>query len=269
MSLRAKRELLGQIAARYREAGRAQRTVVLDEFVAATGYDRKYAIRLLSKPVLPLPGPIKRPRERSYGPAVQKALIYAWSTANYICAKRLVPFLPDLVASLERHGHLVIDGDVRARLLAMSAATADRILRAHRRGGRPYGVATTKAGTLLKHQVPLRTFSDWDEVKPGFFEADLVAHCGTQARGAFLYTLVLTDVCTGWTECIALRYKGQQSVIEGLARTRKLLPFPVLGMDTDNGSEFINRELVAYCGREGITFTRGRAYKKVVSRKVV
>jgi hypothetical protein len=144
----------------------------------------------------------------------------------------------------------------------MSAATADRILRDHRRGGRRYGVSTTKAGKLLKHQVPLRTFSDWDEVKPGFFEADLVAHCGPTARGAFLYTLVLTDVCTGWTECIALRYKGQQSVVEGLRRTQALLPFPLLGMDTDNGTEFLNRELVAYCGREAITFTRGRAYKK-------
>jgi hypothetical protein len=193
---------------------------------------------------------------------VQEALTFAWSVANYICAKRLVPFLPELVVSLERHGHLVLEDDVRRQLLAISAATADRILRAQRRGGRPYGVSTTKAGKLLKHQVPLRTFSDWDDVKPGFMEIDLVAHCGTSARGSFLHTLVLTDVSTGWTECVALRSKGRYAVLEGVGRTRLVLPFTMLGIDTDNGSEFINRELLDYCGREAITFTRGRAYKK-------
>jgi hypothetical protein len=261
MSVRAKRELLGQISQRYREAGHVHKTVILNEFIAATGYARKYAIRLLSQPVK-LPAPIKRLRPRRYGPAVQEALTTAWSAANYICAKRLVPFLPELVAALECHGHLDLGAEVRAQLLNMSAATADRILRTHRQRDRPYGVGTTKAGKLLKHQVPLRTFTDWDDVKPGFFEIDLVAHCGTSARGAFLYSLVLTDVATGWTECIALPYKAGSAVIQGVERTRMLLPFPLLGLDSDNGSEFINREMVTYCAREEITFTRGRAYKK-------
>ena len=114
----------------------------------------------------------------------------------------------------------------------------------------------------MKHQVPVRTFADWDEVEPGFFEADLVAHCGTSVEGSFLWSFVLTDIVTGWTECLALRHRGQDTVIGGLERVRKLLPFPLLGFDTDNGGEFLNYAVLAYCEKEQITFTRGRAYKK-------
>jgi len=261
MSYQSKRELLAQVGPRYREASHGQKSIILDEFIAATGYARKYAIRALSKPVAGS-GPIVRPRARRYGPAVQDALGIAWAAANFICAKRLVPFLPSLVNSLEAHGHLDLSPDVRDQLLSVSAATVDRILHAIRHGDRPRGVATTKAGTLLKHQVPVRTFSDWNDLKPGFFEGDLVAHCGTSAHGSFLYSLVLTDVATGWTECAALLYRGQDTVIQALDRIRRTSPFPLLGLDTDNGSEFINHELIGYCDREGITFTRGRAYKK-------
>lgn len=261
MSYQAKRELLLQVAARYREAGHAQKTAILDEFIAVTGYARKYAIRLLAKPDVRV-GPIKRERARRYGPEVQEALAVAWAASNFICAKRLVPFLPDLVTSLEAHGHLTLTEEVRSQLLAISPATADRLLQARRQGDRPRGVSTTKKGLLLKHQVPVRTFTDWDEVKPGFFEGDLVAHCGPSAHGAFLYSFVLTDIATGWTECTALRFRSQVSVLRGLDQVRALLPFPLLGLDTDNGGEFLNREMIAYCERESITFTRGRAYKK-------
>lgn len=261
MGYRAKRELLAQIAPRYREAHVAQKTVILDEFVAATGYDRKYAIRLLSKPV-PTPGPIRRPRPRRYGTEVQQALSVAWAATNYVCAKRLVPFLPELVTALETHGHLRLQPEVRAQLLAISPATADRLLQALRRQDQPRGISTTKAGPLLKQQVPVRTFADWNEAKPGFLEADLVAHAGTSLRGSFLWTLTVTDVATGWTECQALRYRGQDSVVTALERVRQLLPFPVLGIDTDNGSEFLNNELISFCSRNHITFTRGRAYRK-------
>lgn len=261
MGYRAKRELLAQIAPRYREAHVAQKTVILDEFVAATGYDRKYAIRLLSKPVAP-PGPIRRPRPRRYGTAVQEALAVAWSATNYVCAKRLVPFLPELVPALEAHGHLCLPPEIRAQLLAISPATADRLLQALRRREHPRSISATKAGTLLKQQVPVRTFADWDEAKPGFLEADLVAHAGTSLRGSFLWTLTVTDVATGWTECQALRYRGQDSVVAALDRIRQLLPFPILGIDTDNGSEFLNNELISFCSRQQITFTRARAYRK-------
>ncbi len=144
MRFEAKRELLMQTADRYREASRARRSVILGEFVAATGYARKYAIRLLRGPVIPPPAPIKRPRERSYGPQVRRALELSWEAANRICSKRLVPFLPELVQNLERHGHLTLTDEVRAQLLALSPATADRLLRPSKERDRPRGVGTTK-----------------------------------------------------------------------------------------------------------------------------
>jgi hypothetical protein len=188
LSYQAKRELLLQIAPRYREASSRLKEVILDEFVAATGYARKYAIRLLNHPA-DQKLTIARPRPPHYGPEVQHALHLAWTAANHICAKRLVPFLPTLVPSLERHGHVHLSEQCRADLLSMSPATADRILQPYRKQER-HGLSTTKAGTLLKKQIPVRTFNDWNETKPGFMEADLVAHCGTHADGSYLYTLL-------------------------------------------------------------------------------
>ncbi|MGE0495650.1 MAG: DDE-type integrase/transposase/recombinase, partial [Vulcanimicrobiota bacterium] len=250
------------MAPRYREARGDQKTAILNEFVLATGYARKYAIRLLNKPVPnSAPSAIRRPRARTYGPEVEAALAIAWAASNYICAKRLIPFLPELVRSLERHGHLELSDELLAQLLSMSAATADRILRPYRRDSRR-GISTTKAGKLLKKQVPVRTFTDWEDERPGFVEADLVAHCGTRVHGSFVCSLVLTDVATGWTECQALLCRSQWNVIQGLEKTIASLPFPLLGLDTDNGSEFLNNSLIDFCARNEITFTRGRAYKK-------
>lgn len=256
LSYRSKKELLLQIAPRYTEASSALKTVILDEFVAATGYARKYAIRLLSHPVTPHLS-IERPRPPYYGPEVQQALHLAWTAANHICAKRLIPFLPTVVESLERHGHLHLSEDCRNHLLAMSPATADRILQPYRKR-EGHGISTTRSGTLLKKQIPVRTFNDWNETTPGFMEADLVAHCATSAEGSFLYTLTLTDIATGWTECLPLMSRGQEAVVAALKRVQHLLPFPLLGIDTDNGAEFINVELLAFCEQEHITFTRGR-----------
>ncbi len=261
MSFLAKRELLARVAPRYQGAPPQQKSAILDEFVAVTGYARKYAIRLLAHPV-PVPMPLTRPRERFYGRAVQDALVVAWTAANRICAKRLVPFLPELVPVLERHGHLTLPDPVHAQLLALSPATADRILCPYRERDPPHGMTTTRRGLLIKQQVPVRTFTGWDDVRPGFFEADLVAHCGPWAEGAFLQTLVLTDVATGWTECLALLHRSQHTVIQALDRARFLLPMPLLGLDTDNGGEFLNTDLLEYCTREEITFTRGRVAKK-------
>lgn len=265
MSFSAKRELLVQITPRYAEATPTQKGIILGEFVQVTGYTRKYAIRILSqcqKQPVSIKTELKRGRPRKYGKEVQEALATAWAASNFICAKRLVPFLPELVTSLERHGHLKVPVDVRQQLLAMSSATADRILTKIKKDGQPKGIGTTKAGTLLKHQVPIRTFAEWNEVKPGFLEIDLVAHCGYGAEGSYLYTLTLTDVATGWTECQALLHRGKSAVMQALERARKLLPFPVLGIDSDNGVEFLNNDLITYCAREQITFTRGRAYRK-------
>jgi hypothetical protein len=258
MSFRSKQELLQQTAPRYREATEFQKVAILNEFVAATGYARKYAIRVLNHPGVPRLE-IERPRAHHYGPEVQEALHLVWLAANRICAKRLVPFLPTLVESLEHHGHLQLSTEVRTQLFTISSATADRLLRPYR--VMPRGLSTTRAGTLLKKQIPVRTFQDWNDSRPGFLEIDLVAHCGTLYEGSFLYTLTLTDVATGWTECLPLLYRGQALVIQTLDRARQLLPFPLLGLDTDNGGEFINAELLAYCEREHITFTRGRTHK--------
>jgi hypothetical protein len=261
MSFRVRREVLVRVAARYGEASRGQKGIILDEFVATTGYDRKYAIRVLSQPVR-MPAAIQRPRERHYGPAVQEALGIAWTAVNEICAKRLVPFLPELVPTLERHGHLVLDDTVREQLLSLSAATADRLLKPLRKGEQLHGIGTTKPGWLLKKHVPVRTFAEWTDAQPGFTEADLVAHCGGSAEGSFLYTLCLTDVATGWTECLPLLHRTQAAVVQGVDHIRQLLPMPLLGVDTDNGNEFLSAELLAYCEREHITFTRGRVAKK-------
>src|SRR4051812_6025947 len=258
MSFRAKRELLVQVAPRYREATHAQKSIVLDEFLAAAGYARKYAIRLLAKPIGP-PAPIRRPREPRYGATVREALQVAWTTANEICSKRLVPFLPELVPALERHGHLELSPEVRMLLLTLSPATADRLLRPVRQ---PHGLSTTRRGRLLKQQIPVRTFADWSDTRPGFLEADLVAHCGGVAEGAFLYTLTLTDIATTWTECLPLLHRTQEAVLQAVERAHQLLPFPLLGFDTDNGSEFLNEQLFDYCAQEQITFTRGRTANK-------
>jgi hypothetical protein len=157
-----------------------------------------------------------------------EALHLAWSAMNEICSKRLVPFLPELVPILERHEHLHLTDEVRALLLTISPATMDRMFRCFRQ---PHGISTTKAGRLLKHQIPIRTFADWNDVRPGFFEADLVAHCGGSASGAFLYTLTLTDVATGWTEGLPLLHRTQESIVQALKRARQLLPYPLLGLD--------------------------------------
>lgn len=262
LSFQAKRQLLVQVAPRYREAGQSLKSHILDEFVAATGYSRKYAIVVLTRDQVPLPGPISRPRPRYYGAQAQQALKVCWEASNYICAKRLVPFLPELVPTLERHGHLELSDDVRGQLLTMSTATADRILRLLREQAGVRGISTTKSGKLLKTQIPIRTFAEWDDVRPGFLEGDLVAHCGTSAEGVFLNTFVLTDVASGWTECLPLLSRSQQAVIKAMEQASRLLPFEMLGIDTDNGLEFINDTLISYCDDRSITFTRGRVGNK-------
>jgi hypothetical protein len=195
------------------------------------------------------------------GPEVQHALFLAWHVANRICAKRLIPFLPTLLEALERHEHLQISEECRSQLLAMSAATADRLLASQRKQSQR-GLTTTRAGTLLKQQIPIRTFEEWKETQPGFLEVDLVAHCGTDIEGGYLYTLTLTDVATGWTECLPLLNRSQETVLAAFQRARTLFPFPILGIDTDNGGEFINETVITYCEQEQISFTRGRPYLK-------
>jgi len=182
MSLQRRRELLAVVAPRYRAASRIERARMLDEFVANTGYHRKYALVLIHHPVTRAPARKPQQRSRRYSFAVQQAQITCWRAANGICSKRLVPYLPELVAVLQRVGELRVDEETKTRLLALSPATADRLLQPERKRAKPHGLGTPKPGTLTKDAIPIRAFADWDEMQPGFTEVDLVAHGG--ARGA-------------------------------------------------------------------------------------
>ncbi len=255
LSYHARREVVERIAPYYREASVSEKGLLLDTVVAATGYTREYTIGLLKQPAKGAQK-IVRLRPPQYGPQVQEALVLAWKVSDRICAKRLIPFLPTLIPCLERHGYLHLSEETRRKLLSMSTATADRVLQVHRHET-SRSLSTTKAGSMLKQQIPLRTFHDWNDAQPGFVEADLVAHCAEQIEGAFLYTLTLTDVATGWTECLPLLSRTPDAVLVALDQARVLFPFPILGIDTDNGAEFINKEILAYCQQEQLTFTRG------------
>lgn len=261
MTQAAKRELLKAIRPRYLKASKTEKTRILDEFVAVTNYNRKYAIELLRHGP-PRLSSKKVGRKRTYGPDVVAGLAKVWEASGRVCGKRLRPFVPEMVAVLERHGELTINRQTKALLLQMSAATIDRRLKAARSKLPQRGRTTTKPGSLLKDAIPVRTFADWDDAKPGFVEMDLVAHCGQTAAGEYLNTLCVVDIATGWTEPVAVANKGQRATFAGIQSMRQRLPFPLLGIDSDNGPEFINGHLHRYCLKEQITFTRSRPYKK-------
>lgn len=257
----SKHELAAAVGRRYRRVGRADKGRILDEFVAATGYHRKSAVRLLRQG--PPPARAGRGgRPRVYSAVVIGALRVAAEESNWLCGKRLAPFLGELVPALEAEGRLRLEPGVRDLLLGMSAATIDRRLQPFRLQGRPHGLGGTKPGTLLKAQVPIHTYTPWEEQRPGFVEIDLVAHCGTSTAGHYLNTLTATDVATGWTECFGVWGKGQAAGLTALTELRQRLPVPLLGIDSDNGSEFLNAHLLKYCRDERLTFTRSRPYWK-------
>ena len=261
MSLQMRREFLISARYQYQQSEGLDKRKILDSFLAASGYDRKYAIRLLNSSNEIIKLPQQRQSSVKYDEPVKQALIAVWYAANQICSKRLVPFIPELVRAMERNGHLNITAEVKEKLLGISRSTVDRILTMEKRKNGK-SISTTTSGNLLKHQIQVRTFADWDDVTPGFLEADLVAHCGGDTNGSFLNTLTLTDISTGWTECLPLIRKSSGDVIIGLKLAQSLLPFPLLGFDTDNGSEFINHEVLEFCDDNKITFTRSRAYRK-------
>jgi len=261
MGIQSKRELLTALRPRYRRASKAEKGRILDEFVAATGYHRKYAIYLLRHGPRPVSATTRR-GHTPYGLAVVRALTQLWQLSGYLCAKRLQPFLPSLLEALARAGELTLSPQLKALVLQASPATVERKLRPARRRRQGRGRSTTRAGSLLKHQVPIRTFADWNEARPGFSEIDLVAHCGESTRGEYLNTLNMVDVATGWLECRAVTYRSQREVFAALETVRQRLPFGLLGIDTDNDSAFLNDHLVRYCQSQHLTFTRARPYRK-------
>lgn len=253
-------ELAAAVAERYSRSGQSERGWILDEFVAVTGHHRKHAMRLLRGG----DGSAERKGRRGhvYGAAVREVLIVLWEASDRVCGKRLRPLLPVLVAAMERHGHLRLAPEVRVGVLAMSAATIDRMLREVRAeaGGKPR--RRTPPSAAVRRSVPVRTFSDWKDPAPGFFEADLVAHSGPTSRGSYVQTLVLTDIATGWTECAPLLVREQVLVTEVLDEVRRVLPFALLGFDTDNDTAFMNETVRDYCAAAGAEFTRCRPYRK-------
>ena len=261
MSQRSKREMIEAIHPRYLKANKAGKEQILNEFIATTGYHRKYAIRVLRHG--PKPKGLKKPgRRKIYQGEVVNALEQIWEIYGRICSKRLHPFLPEGVQVLERCHELCLSQEIKQLLLSMSRATIDRCLRKARFTHPQHGLSTTKPGSLLKKAIPIRTFTPWEDEHPGFLEIDLVAHCGLSTEGTYLNTLTATDLATGWTECLALPNKTQFAVSQAISELRHNLPFPLLGLDSDNGSEFINDTLYRYCLAELITFTRSRPYQK-------
>jgi hypothetical protein len=260
MSQHSKRELSEAIRSRYLKATKLEKERILDEFVAATGYHRKYANRILKHGPKPK-GLKKKGRQKVYQGEVIQALTQIWEICGRICSKRLKPFLPEITSVLERQNELHLSAETKGLLLSMSCATIDRRL-GPARFEHPHGLSTTKPGTLLKKAIPVRTYTPWEDEKPGFVEIDLVAHCGETTEGQYLNTLTATDLATGWTECLAIPNKTQLAVSAAILELRHRLPFPLLGLDSDNGSEFINDTLLRYCQSEQITFTRSRPYYK-------
>jgi hypothetical protein len=260
MSPQSVREYAASLRPRYVLASRAAKARLLDEFCRLAKRHRKSAIRLLrARPGRSTP---RSGRPPCYGPQVLALLRTVWEASDYLCGKRLAPFLPTLLEALERHRVLQVPPPLRPALLRISAPTIDRLLRPYRRG-HPRGLATTgPSHPALAAQVPIRTFGEWQGVRPGSLQVDLVGHCGDTLEGFFVTSLVAVDVATGWTECQAVWGKGYRRVGTGVHLIRQRLPMPLRELHTDNGGEFLNHLLVPWCRREGISFSRGRPHRK-------
>lgn len=269
-----RRTITKLFAERYQRLTKKQKGELLEEYLELTGYDRCYGAwllrthgkRVVLDPQRVAQGDVSKHVRREcqpfYDQAVKLALVKVWMILDCICGKRLAPILAEIVTKLEACGELRLKASVREKLISISAATIDRLLASEREkmGGRKVG--HTKPGTLLKHQIPVRTFADWNEQEPGFVEIDLVGHEGGNASGDFCFTLDLTDVYSGWTETRAVRNKARVWVVQALDGIATGLPFSLKGVDSDNGSEFINEHLYSYCVERHLTFTRARSGRK-------
>lgn len=259
MSQKSKWEYLKAVYSRYHKVSKALRRLILNEFCQVCGYNRKYAIRLLNGPAPQQPKPHQRKRKTTYGHQVISLLQAIWEAAGYPCSTRLKALLPLWLPWAKKRFHP--SANVEGQILCISPATIDRRLKAKRRLLKKRLYGRTKPGTLLKHHIPIKTDS-WDVTSPGFTEVDLVSHSGNSADGEFVHSLNTTDIHSTWVESRAVMGKGQTRVLLAMQEIDKALPFKLLGIDSDNGSEFINYHLKAFCDQRKIQFTRGRPYKK-------
>lgn len=280
LNMRQKKAITKELKVRYNKSTKKDKTKILDEFTALTGYNRSYASWILKikkekvigymttggrrvKFVLEKKKKKKRKKPRIYTYDVFLALKRIWTIFDFICGKRLAPFMAEAVKKLEYHKEIDITPEVRKKLLTISASTIDRLLKPVKdcyRIGK--GRKGTKPGSLLKKSIPIRTFSDWDDAKPGFVEADLVGHDGGNSSGDFIQSLNFVDIATGWDITAACINKAQVNVFGAIKKASARFPFKIAGIDSDNGSEFINAHMLRYCIKNKITFTRSRAYKK-------
>lgn len=273
LTMKERKPIYREFGKKYRKAkDKKSKMVILDHFTDATGLHRNYAGYLLRKHGLiteidkstKAKGDISkgiagRGRSKSYDEHVVKALLRVWRIQDFICGKRLSAVMNETLDNLKKNNRLNFTKEIEAKLRQISASSIDRLLKKERKRLELKGRSGTKPGTLLKHQIPIRTFADWNENMPGFLEIDLVGHDGGSNRGDFAQTLDMVDVYTGWTETAAIPTKAAMWVLEAIVNVRKALPFPMLGLDSDSGSEFINKPILKYCTDEDITFTRGRS----------
>ncbi len=264
LTMRQKQAVTKELKLRYRKATKKKKGLMLDDFCGLTGYNRIYASRILRKEYVALKKTAIEVNKRKvvYDGDVLNSLIKVWIIADGICGKRLAPFLPELLDRLIKFKEIRVSRTVYSKLIRISASTIDRLLKNTKKKLVIKGRSTTKPGTLLKHQIPIRTFSDWDESRAGFFEVDCVANCGNNVAGEYINTLNLTDIKTAWMEFEAVLGKGEARILAAINNRRNICPIPFLGIDSDGGGEFINDHLYRYCINKKLTFTRSRPYRK-------
>ena len=280
LGMKTRRMLTNEVSSRYQKAGKKEKKSILDEFTANTGYQRKYAIHILSNwdtttwvkvggtLVRIKAGAPKKRKKRAgtlqYGPEVIDVVRRIWEAFGYRCGKLLAPLIRliiDFLADDQTFGPLITE-DIKAKLMTISGATIDRALKKNKDALALKGKSHTKPGTLLKNQIPVRASFSWDERKPGCFEMDTVSHCGASSYGEFCCSLNMTDVASGWLELRANRNRAHSKVKQNIIEINNSLPFPLKGVDSDCGGEFINHQVWQWCRENGVQFTRGRPYRK-------
>ena len=262
LTLTERRAITGAAATRYELAGKRGKSRILDELCANTGWHRGHARKALKAALRPKIVTPRGPRPVTYGDDVIAALTVCWTVLGMPAGKRLAPMLTELVAVLRHFRELVISDETAALLVSMSAATIDRRLADERARCKSRGRVGTKPGSLLKSQIPVRTWAEWDDAVPGFVEIDTVFHDGGNRGGGHAFTLTVTDIATGWTENRSVPDRAAKHILAALKHIAAAMPFPILGVDSDNGSEFINDDLLAWCEDRRVTFTRSRPGNK-------